>query len=327
MFKHLLLPLDGTAMAERVIPVARGLAQASHARITLLHTIERSPPKERHGQAHLRDKDAAEAYLRALVAREFPSWPGVDWHVHDQAVANVAESLALHAREFQPDLVVMCAHGHQWWKERLRGNLAQQFLHALKNRSPTMTRVPVLLVQPDERGQVDFPFHHILVPMDGADEHEQGLEPATQLALQLKIPMLLFTAIPPADALKGKDSATAAFLPRATEEVLRLAEQEAARHLAVHVSELLELGVAVAGRVVRADPAEGVLATAREMHSDLIVLGTHALSATQAFWSASMTPKILHQARASFLLAPGEGDPLLLPPPGSPATAGPSKRT
>ena len=59
----------------------------------------------------------------------------------------------------------------------------------------------------------------------------------------------------------------------------------------------------------RKDRAEGVLATAREMHSDLIVLGTHAQSATQAFWSASMTPKILHRAHASFLLAPAEGSP------------------
>lgn len=315
MFKHLLLPLDGTAMAERVIPVARGLAQGSQARITLMHLIERSAPKEKHGQAHLQNKDSAETYLRALVAREFPSLPGVDWHVHDEAVRNVAEGLALHAREFQPDLVVMCAHGSQWWKDRFRGNLAQQLLHALKDRSPSKTRVPVLLVQPDERGQVNYPFHHILVPIDGAEEHEQGVGPAAQLALQLKIPMLLFTAIPPFDALKGKDSATATLLPRATEEVLRLAEQEAARHLTVHVRELQEMGVSASGRVMRADPAEGALATAREMHSDLIVLGTHALSATQAFWSASMTPKILHQARASFLLAPGEGDPLLPPPP------------
>jgi nucleotide-binding universal stress UspA family protein len=202
-------------------------------------------------------------------------------------------------------------------KHRLYGNLAQRILHALKNQSPTKTRVPVLLVQPDERGLVDYPFHHILVPMDGSEEHEQGLVPAAQLALQLKIPMLLFTAVPPADALRGQDFATAAFLPRATEEVLRLAEQEAARHLSVHVRELQEMGVSVSGRVMRADPAEGVLATAREMHSDLIVIGTHALSATQAFWSASVTPKILHQARASFLLAPGEGDPLLPPVVGS----------
>ena len=313
MFKHLLLPLDGTAMAERVIPVARGLVQGSDARITLLHVIEPSAPKERHGQAHLQDKDSAAAYLGALVAREFPSRPGVDWHVQGYAVPDLAESLALRAREFHPDLVVMCAHGNQWWKDRLRGNLAQQFLHALKHRSPNKTRVPVLLVQSDENGQVNFPFHHILVPMDGAEEHEQGLDPAAQLALQLKIPMLLFTAIPPSDALKGEDSATAALLPTATEEVLRLAEQEAARHLTVHVRELREMGVSVSGRVMRADPAEGLLATAREVGSDLIVLGTHAQSATQAFWSASMTPKILHRARASFLLAPGEGD-LLLPP-------------
>ena len=309
MFKHLLLPLDGTATAERVIPVARGLAQAADARITLLHVIEVSLSKEKHGQAHLQDKDSAEAYLRALVAREFSGLPGVDWHVYDEAARNVAKSLALHAQEFQPDLVVLCAHGSQWWKDRFRGNLAQRLLHALKDRSPSKTPVPVLLVQPDERGQVNYPFHHILVPLDGVDEHEQGLGPASQLALQLKIPMLLFTAIPLAGALTGKDSATAALLPRATEEILRLAEQEAARHLTVHVRELQEMGVSVSGRVMRADPAEGVLATAREMNSDLIVLGTHALSATQAFWSASMTPKVLHQAHASFLLAPGEGEP------------------
>ena len=308
MFKHLLLPLDGTAMAERVIPVARGLVKDSDARITLLHVIERAAPKARHGQAHLQERASAEAYLRSLIAREFPARAGVDWHVHDEATRNVADGLALHAQEFQPDLVVMCAHGGQWWKDRFRGNLAQQLLHALKHQSPSETPVPVLLVQPDEGGQVDFPFHHILVPMDGADEHEQGLGPAAQLALQLKIPMLLFTAIPPSDALKGKDSAAAAFLPRATEEVLRLAEQEAARHLTVHVRELQEMGVSACGRVMRAEPAEGVLATAKEMHSDLIVIGTHALSATQAFWSASVTPKILHQAHTSFLLAPGEGE-------------------
>jgi len=103
MFKHLLLPLDGTATAERVIPVARGLAQASEARITLLHVIEVSLSKEKHGQAHLQDKDSAEAYLRALVAREFSGLPGVDWHVYDEAARNVAKSLALHAQEFQPE--------------------------------------------------------------------------------------------------------------------------------------------------------------------------------------------------------------------------------
>jgi len=73
MFQHLLLPLDGTAMAERVIPVARGLVQGSDARITLLHVIERLAPKERHGQAHLQNKDDAApfdtAYFRMGAVR------------------------------------------------------------------------------------------------------------------------------------------------------------------------------------------------------------------------------------------------------------------
>jgi len=64
MFKHLLLPLDGTAMAERVIPVARGLAQASDARITLLHVLEVQPERKARASA-----PAEQGFRRSLSAR------------------------------------------------------------------------------------------------------------------------------------------------------------------------------------------------------------------------------------------------------------------
>jgi len=55
----------------------------------------------------------------------------------------------------------------------------------------------------------------------------QGLGPAAQLALQLKSPMLLFTASPARPVrLTGKDSATRRSAAKSHEEVLRLAEQE-----------------------------------------------------------------------------------------------------
>jgi nucleotide-binding universal stress UspA family protein len=307
-FAHILLPLDGTAMAERVIPVARGLADAEATRITLLHVLEHGAPERKHGERHLHEADAAEAYLRDLAGRAFAGHARVDWHVHGDAVRDLPASLVEHTQEFQPDLVVMCAHGSQGWKEWLRGNLARRLLHASARLSPASARVPVLLVQPDANGRVVFPFRRILVPLDGSDAHEHGLAPAAKLASRLGVPIELFTAIAAGASVRGRRDATAGLLPRATEEILCIAEQEAAAHLERHVSELRAAGVQASGRVARIEPVAGIVATAAEMAADLIVLGTHALSATDAFWTGSVTPRILQHARTSFLLAPGADD-------------------
>jgi nucleotide-binding universal stress UspA family protein len=208
----------------------------------------------------------------------------------------------------------MCAHGKQWWRDWLRGNLAQQLLHACARLSLGQAQAPVLLVQPDADGRVAFPFRRILVPLDGSDAHEQGLAPAAKLATHLGIPILLFTAISAGASVRGKQGTTAALVPRATQEVLRIAEEEAAAHLERHVRELRVAGVDAAGRVARVEPAAGIVATAAEAKADLIVLGTHALSATSAFWAGSITPRILQTAHTSFLLAPGA----------DPASQGPS---
>jgi nucleotide-binding universal stress UspA family protein len=304
-FAHILLPLDGTAMAERVVPVARALADAQQTRITLLHILERGAPEHKHGEPHLREAPAAEAYLRELAGRCFADHARVDWHTHGDPVRDLVASMVEHASEFRPDLVVMCAHGNERWKRWWMGNLAQRLLHAAARRSLVAARVPILLVQPDTRGQVAFPFHRILVPLDGSDAHEQGLAPAAQMARQLGIPLLLFTALSARASVRGTKSAAAALLPRASEEVLRIAEAEAAAHLQVHVEELRASGVDAAGRVARVEPAQGIVETAAEVNADLIVLGTHALTAANAFWSGSVTPRVLQSARSSFLLAPG----------------------
>jgi nucleotide-binding universal stress UspA family protein len=199
----------------------------------------------------------------------------------------------------------MCAHGSQTWNEWVRGNLAQRILHAAARCSLAEACVPILLVQPDAQGRVVFPFRHILVPLDGSAAHEQGLAPAARLAGHLRIPVLLFTAIGPRASVRGRRGATARLLPHATTEVMRVAEEEARLHLEDHVRELRASGVDAAGRVARGEPALGIVETAAEVGADLIVLGTHALTATGAFWEGSVTPRVLQKARTSFLLAPG----------------------
>jgi nucleotide-binding universal stress UspA family protein len=45
MFKHLLVPLDGSALAETTLPAAVYLAQTLKASVTLIHVVERHAPR------------------------------------------------------------------------------------------------------------------------------------------------------------------------------------------------------------------------------------------------------------------------------------------
>ena len=49
MFEHILIPLDGSRLAECVLPHGVALAQAFGARVTLLQALER-PPRSRPKQ-------------------------------------------------------------------------------------------------------------------------------------------------------------------------------------------------------------------------------------------------------------------------------------
>jgi nucleotide-binding universal stress UspA family protein len=46
MFKHLLVPLDGSRLAETALPAVAYLAQTLNVSVTLIHVIERHAPEE-----------------------------------------------------------------------------------------------------------------------------------------------------------------------------------------------------------------------------------------------------------------------------------------
>src|SRR5919202_2263342 len=67
--KHLLVPLDGSRLAEAALPAATMLAERLGARVTLLHVMERHAPATVHGERHLTRAGEAEAYLNGVASR------------------------------------------------------------------------------------------------------------------------------------------------------------------------------------------------------------------------------------------------------------------
>jgi nucleotide-binding universal stress UspA family protein len=296
MFTHILVPLDGSTLAEQALPAAAYLAQLLSARVTLLHLIERNPPSEVHHDRHLTNATEAGTYLATVKQQAFPVDLAVECHVHTAEIDDVARSIVEHTAELAPDLIVMCTHGQGGLRRRLFGSKAQQVI--------ALNKTPVLLIPPTSQAAPAFTCQRIVVPLDGNNEHEQGLRAATDLAHVCHAAQHLIFVIPTVDRLAGKDLATGRFLPGTMAAILDMQQEEAAEYLGCHIVNLREAGLTVSAEAARGDEVTAIVTAVKRTQADLIVMGTHGKSAMDAFWSGSLTPVLCDRSPVPLLLIP-----------------------
>lgn len=297
MFKRLLVPLDGSHLAETVLPVVAYLARTLDATVTLVHVIERNAPPEVHGDRHLTNAEEARAYLEDIARRAFGEGISVQSHVHTSEVGNVPLSIVEHAGEFAPDLIVMCTHGSSGLRELLFGTIAQRVIG--------MGTTPVMLIHPEPGVDVrPTVFRRMLVPFDGDPQHAQALQVAAELAKACAALLHLVLVVPTFDTLSGERAATGRLLPVATAAMLDMAEDEAENYLKQYLASGHGAGLNPTYQIERGDPAAAIIQTAQQYAADLIILGTHGKSGMDAFWSGSITPKIAARAHVPLLLVP-----------------------
>jgi len=292
---HFLVPLDGSLLAESVLPAVDHLASRCQAQVTLLHVVELHAPTTIHGERHLTDAASAQTYLAEVAARLRSSGLAVVTHVHADKEGNVAQSIVNHAHEMHTDLVIMCTHGRGGLRGLLFGSIAQQ---ALK-----LGAQPILLVQPNEGGHaLSFTLRRILVPLDGAAAHEAALPAAIALARLFGAEIHLMLVIPTLATLSGEQAIPGLLLPATMRAVLDLAAQGAADYLEHTVDRCRAAGVQAQAEVLRGDAVPVVLEQAERLHVDLIVMTSHGRAGLDAELAGSVAPRIAGRASCSMLL-------------------------
>jgi nucleotide-binding universal stress UspA family protein len=296
MFKHILVPLDGSKLAESALPAAVSLAETLHAPVTLLHVIEQDAPEEVHRDRHLTDAGQAEAYLAAVAKQRFPADVKVDWHVHSAAVADVARSIVDHsADEFQPDLIILCAHGNSGMHNLLFGSIAQQVAAA--------SGTPVLLIKPEGESNI-FRLKHIFVPLDNESIHDAVLPLTEDLAKAYKAELNLICVIPTLGTLTGEQAAAGSLMPTTTKVYRNMTEENAAEHLQGHILALKKKDIPATADIARGDPILVIVNSAEEIKADLILFGTHGHSGLEAFWNRSVAAGVARRTSIPILLIP-----------------------
>ncbi len=302
MFKRLLVPLDGSALAESILPIAAFLAGCYEAVVVLMHVIEPEAPAEVHGQPHLHTEPEAEAYLQHVATSAFSPQIRVETHVHADKIITLTRSISAHVAELGSDLILMCTHGRGGARQFLFGSLAQQ----IENLGAT----PVLFFRAmTAPPAAPVTIRNLLVPLDGEPSHEHSLPVAASLAKKCGAAIHLVRIVPTYGDLSGPWVQPSRLLPGTTSRMLEMAVQEAQEYLNALKVALEKEDITVTAAVYRGDPPEVIALAAAECQADLIVAGTHGRVGTDAFWSGSVTPKLCRLCAAPVLLVPAQGEP------------------
>jgi nucleotide-binding universal stress UspA family protein len=283
--RRILAPLDGSRLAEAVLPSLIALATRFGAEVALLHVLEERPPATIHGEAHLADLQAAEGYLQRAASRLADAGVSVELHAHETREGSVAGSIVQHAVEMAPDLVVLCAHGSGGLRDLFIGRIAQQVLQR--------GAWPILMLQPAADGSpVPFELSDILSPVDGEHDQSGALRLASALACAFGATLHLALAVPTPETLADARRRTGITLPRTMRAILDLAEEGAARDLAAMAAPCAQRGATVRTTVLRGETVASLTGYADQIEAGLVVLATHGSTGIEAIVEASVAPRM-----------------------------------
>ena len=293
--RALLVPLDGSAAAESVLPAAVTLAQKMPARISLLHTLERNAPAQVHGQPHLTTEPDAERYLQRIAEQLEMQGVSVSQHVHEAPVENVPRNIAAHAAEQGAELILLSTHEVSDPRSWLMGAVAQG---VIRYAAP-----PVLLLRTGRNAPATFAPGEVIVALDSEGHGEMAIPGALRLAQALGIPLHLLSVVPTAETMPGDRAAAARLLPSGANAALDLEAQAVASDLAVLTGRLRSEhpDLTILASVMRGDPAQAIMNAARA-HDGIIALATHGRTGLDAIFSGSVGSRVIARAQGPFLL-------------------------
>lgn len=300
MKPQILIPLDGSPLAESVIPQVAAVARLISGGVTLLRAAPMPvlfeavaggiAPTISSAELWQQEYDEAHAYLKEAVKRpEFEGLPVKAEIIEDQPAHAIVE----YARNAEVAMVAMATHGRTGLSRWVFGSVAEKVLHAAPK--------PLLLVRPhegDSHTEAQIEYNRILVPLDGSDFAEQALEWARVLAEPTKALLVLVSAIPErtSTAFEHKPGA------RWTETALRAGVDKASCYLLKLAESLRSEGLKVHTKAVEGPPAETILDASGKERADLIVMATHGRSGLQRLWLGSVALKVAQSATIPVLL-------------------------
>jgi nucleotide-binding universal stress UspA family protein len=298
MINHILVPLDGSTLAECVLPHVATIAPVTHARITLLHVLQQAQnggttPAVDPVEWHLK-KQNAEKYLEGIVNRLGETGIlGVEPVILE---GNPAGSVIDFARGNNVDLIALSTHGYSGLSGWNVSGVVQKIL--LRSYKSTLL---VRAYMPSSTGTTKIRYKRLFVGMDCSARSEYVLPFAINLAQFYKAQLILETVIEKPRLINR--------MP-VSQEIVELSNQfvEKNRRAASHYFKQL-LGqfsakdLKIKTHISIGDNAIAVLHDmAEESNPDLVLLAAHGETGERRWPYGSVTTSFIAYGNTSLLI-------------------------
>lgn len=305
MLKTIVVPLDGSAFAERALPLAVCLAEKAHARLHLVHALDLPMRPEYAAELPAREwwgggaRDHAHAYVLNLVNRiSDDTQLQVTGAVLDPPVVSQLVGYAQRA-----DLIVMATHG--------LGALRRVWLGSTGDEIARNAPCPVLFLRlEDEHANLPEVAHcrHILVPLDGSHTAEAILPTAVELARLHGARVTLLHVIQPLITQIGSAPMVVGMEPVFPLDLLPEPERPEVTRMEQRADQLRASGVRVDLQILVGELpiTNAILRYARDHFVDLIALTTHGRGGLERLMLGSVSHHLIrHAACPVLIMRPG----------------------
>lgn len=296
MFGKIVVPLDGSDLAEQIMPYAAGLAGALGVPVQLLHVVEpalldAANTDELSQPVYLdqvlqHQEDWARSYLLGVAELLRADGAQVDVNVArglpEEAIVEAAQSGGRH-------LVAMATHGRTGLERLVMGSVADKVLHRCT--------VPLLLFRPKPGRTCPARLPRtIIVPLDGSDLGDQALPLAGVLARGLGGRVLLVHVV----------SVYALALPVAIggagQQMVSGAEAETRMYLDQRVHSLCLERVDADSLLLEGDVAPELIKLASSTPDTLVVMSTHGRSGIPRMVLGSVADEVVRRSGVPVLV-------------------------
>jgi len=283
---RILVPVDGSELANAALTFAIERAKMRRAEITVAFAVNRiavavstATPYTYADPTPLLEALDAEADAVLDAAESLVERAGIA--VKRAKLDGSAPSAILqYAQEAPFGAIVMGSHGRRGFERFAVGSTAEGVIRA--------ARVPVFVVS----GRVvpapkPGPVKRALVAVDGSPSSREALDLACELAREEQSRLMLCSVVEPAPRSEELDRSV--FLERESEEKAAQLLDEFRTHAAL-------LGAKADIMLRHGDAVPEIVASAREVDADLIVMGTHGRGGIPRFILGSVAEGVLRSS-------------------------------
>jgi len=282
-YKKILVPLDGSALAEAALPYATFIANKHGSELILL-TVGSTPSNKR-----------INTFGRAYLEQQATKLEAEGTKVSTEIVyGNVSNKIVEFADKNDVDLIAISTHGYSGLKRLMLGSVAGKVIGN--------TYCPVLLIRSTDEAVPRVGCSKILLPLDGSFFSEVAIPYAEEMARGTGADIVLLAVTEVPDVPSDRSPAIKPSWEEYRDALAAESRQQAQSYLDRVKVAMKDRKVKVSSQIVTGDIAGSICDTVDCEHIDMVVMATHGRSGVSRLVFGSVARRIVDESTQVVLL-------------------------